>query len=91
VLELRQGDPPTGPEELPTSNIFFYCDDLPQTDEELRARSVDFPQPPVEQSFGWWSMFQRNRFALSPREGPVVNEQNRERARGARTLAPTRQ
>jgi predicted enzyme related to lactoylglutathione lyase len=72
VLELRQGDPPTGPEELPTSNIFFYCDDLSQTYEELRTREVEFPQPPVEQSFGWWSMFQDNegnRFALQPREG----------------------
>jgi predicted enzyme related to lactoylglutathione lyase len=71
VLALRSGDPPIGPEEWPTSNIFFYCDDLPRTYEELRARGVEFPQPPVEQSFGWWSMFQDNegnRFALQPRE-----------------------
>ena len=71
VLELRQGDLPIGTEELPTSNIFFDCDDLQQTYEELRARGVEFPQPPVEQSFGWWSMFQDNegnRFALQPRE-----------------------
>jgi predicted enzyme related to lactoylglutathione lyase len=71
VLALRQDDPPSGREELPTSNIFFYCDDLSQTYEELRARGVDFPQPPVEQSFGRWSMFQDhegNRFALQPRE-----------------------
>ena len=72
VLALRQSDPPAGHEELPTSNIFFYCEDLQQTYEELRARGVEFPQPPVEQSFGWWSMFQDkegNRFALQPREG----------------------
>jgi lactoylglutathione lyase len=71
VFALRHGDPSAGPEELPTSNIFFYCDDLPQTYEELRARGVEFSQPPVEQSFGWWSMFQDhegNRFALQPRE-----------------------
>jgi predicted enzyme related to lactoylglutathione lyase len=71
MLTLREGDPPSGPEELPNSNIFFYCDDLPRTYEELRARGVEFPQPPVEQSFGWWSMFQDhegNRFALQPRE-----------------------
>jgi predicted enzyme related to lactoylglutathione lyase len=71
VLALRQGEPPVGPEELPTSNIFFYCDDLPRTYDELRGRGVEFPQPPVEQSFGWWSMFQDNegnRFALQPRE-----------------------
>jgi predicted enzyme related to lactoylglutathione lyase len=72
VLALRQGELPIGPEELPTSNIFFYCDDLPRTYEELRARRVEFPQPPVEQSWGWWSMFkdsEGNRFALQPREG----------------------
>jgi predicted enzyme related to lactoylglutathione lyase len=71
VLALRQGEPPVGPEELPTSNIFFYCDDLSRTYAELRARGVEFPQPPVEQSFGWWSMFQDNegnRFALQPLE-----------------------
>lgn len=71
VLELRRGEPPSAPDELPTSNIFFYCDDLPGTYEELRARGVEFPQPPVEQPFGWWSMFEDeegNRFALTPRE-----------------------
>ena len=71
VLSLRLGEPPLGPEELPTSNIFFYCDDLPRTYEELEARGVEFPQAPVEQIFGWWSMFQDNegnRFALQPRE-----------------------
>jgi predicted enzyme related to lactoylglutathione lyase len=71
MLTLRQGDPPNGPEELPNSNIFFYCDDLSRTYEELRSRGVEFPQPPVEQSFGWWSMFrdnEGNRFALQPRE-----------------------
>jgi predicted enzyme related to lactoylglutathione lyase len=71
VLALRVGEPPLGPEELPTSSIFFCCDDLPLTYEELRVSGVEFPQPPVEQSFGWWSMFQDNegnRFALQPRE-----------------------
>jgi predicted enzyme related to lactoylglutathione lyase len=71
VLGLRQGDRPTAPEELPTPNIFFYCDDLPRTHDELRTRGVEFPQPPVQQSWGWWSMFQDqegNRFALYPRE-----------------------
>jgi lactoylglutathione lyase len=71
VLSLRQGERPTAPETLPTSNIFFYCGDLPKTYEELRSRGVEFPQPPVEQLFGWWSMFEDlegNRFALTPRE-----------------------
>jgi lactoylglutathione lyase len=73
VLRLRKGNRPTAPEELPTSNVFFYCDDLPRTFEELRARGVEFPQPPIEQSWGWWSMFEDqegNRFALGPRESP---------------------
>ena len=72
VLSRRQGERPSAPEELPTSNIMFYCDDLPGTYEELKARGVAFPQPPVEQPFGWWSMFQDtegNRFALTPRPG----------------------
>jgi predicted enzyme related to lactoylglutathione lyase len=71
VLRPRQGDRRTGPEELPTSNMFFYCDDLQRTYDELRACGVDFPQPPIRQSWGWWSMFQDqegNRFALHPRE-----------------------
>jgi lactoylglutathione lyase len=73
VLTLRGDAPlPAGPEERPTSNLLFYCDDLQQTYEELSARGVEFPQPPSEQPFGWWSMFQDtegNRFALTPREG----------------------
>ncbi len=72
VLSRRQGERPSAPAELPTSNIMFYCDDLARTHEELRARGVEFPQPPVEQPFGWWSLFEDtegNRFALTPREG----------------------
>src|SRR5262249_42785943 len=71
VLHVRESDPPTAPEDPPTSNIFFYCDDLPRAYDELRARGVEFPQPPVHQSWGWWSMFadeERNGFALGPRE-----------------------
>ena len=71
VLSLRQGARPKAPEGLPTSNIMFYCDDLPATYEELSGRGVAFPQPPVEQPFGAWSIFEDaegNRFALTPRE-----------------------
>jgi lactoylglutathione lyase len=53
VLSLRQSERPAAPEMLPTSNIFFYCDDLPKTYEALSSRGVEFPQPPVEQPFGW--------------------------------------
>ena len=74
VLDLR-GEGSKGPEEapeaLPTSNVMFRCDDLQATYEELSARGVDFPQPPVQQPFGWWSMFNDtdgNRFALQQTE-----------------------
>ena len=71
VLSQRDGDPPTAPAALPTSNVIFCCDDLPRTFEELSALGVAFPQPPIEQPFGWWSMFEDgegNRFALVPRD-----------------------
>jgi lactoylglutathione lyase len=70
VLERRHGQPPTPAHpSLPTSNVMFYAQDLQRTYEELAARGVEFPQPPVEQPFGWWSLFQDaegNRFALIP-------------------------
>jgi predicted enzyme related to lactoylglutathione lyase len=73
VLNLRTGGarPEGTPESLPTSNVMFRCDDLRATYEELKARGVDFPQPPVQQPFGWWSMFndtEGNRYALEQTE-----------------------
>ena len=72
ILSPRQkNDRPSAPAALPTSNVFFGCDDLVATYEDLRARGVEFPQPPIELSFGWWSLFQDrdgNRYALHPRE-----------------------
>jgi predicted enzyme related to lactoylglutathione lyase len=71
VLGLRQGKRPTAPRPgLPTSNVMFYAEDLQQTYQELTPRGVQFPQPPVRQPFGWWSLFadsEGNRFALVPR------------------------
>lgn len=70
VLSPRRDGRPVAPEELPTSNVFFRCDDLSRTREELSERGVVFPQPPIEQPWGWWSMFEDlegNRFALMPR------------------------
>jgi predicted enzyme related to lactoylglutathione lyase len=64
------GDRDSVPEMLPTSNVFFYCDDLQRTYDELTSRGVEFPQPPVQQEFGWWSLFRDpdgNRHALVPR------------------------
>jgi lactoylglutathione lyase len=82
VLELRtaeQGDA-SGPEQLPTSNVMFRSRDVVGTYEELAHRGVRFPQPPVQQPFGWWSMFddtEGNRFALGQSEsaaGPDVED-----------------
>jgi lactoylglutathione lyase len=74
VLSPRRDERPSAPDMLPTSNVFFVCDDLAETYRELRSRGVEFPQPPVELSFGWWSLFEDqegNRFALQPREADV--------------------
>jgi predicted enzyme related to lactoylglutathione lyase len=71
ILGLRQGARPTAAHPmLPTSNVFFYADDLDRTYQELSGRGVVFPQPPVDQDFGRWSLFEDtegNRFALVPR------------------------
>jgi lactoylglutathione lyase len=70
VLSLRRGERQTAPEG---------------TYEELRSRGVAFPQPPVQQSWGWWSMFQDqegNRFALHPRE---ANESGTDRTAAIRS------
>jgi predicted enzyme related to lactoylglutathione lyase len=72
VLELGQGQRPIATEPgLPTASVMFYAQDLQQTYSELTARGVEFPQPPVRQLFGWWSLFadpDGNRFALVPRQ-----------------------
>jgi lactoylglutathione lyase len=71
VLSPRRAERPSASDLLRRSNVFFCCDDLAETYGELRSRGVAFPQPPVELSFGWWSIFQDhegNRFALHPRE-----------------------
>ncbi len=71
VLDRRKGKRPSAPDpSLPTSNVSFYTEDLQQSYEELHARGVEFPLAPVEQPFGWWSLFEDpdgNRFALVPR------------------------
>ncbi|WP_020670570.1 VOC family protein [Amycolatopsis nigrescens] len=60
-------------DELPTANFFFYTDDIRRTYRELSAKGVEFPAEPVEQPWGWWSMFvdsEGNRFALQQRTAP---------------------
>jgi len=59
------------PAELPSSNVMFECDDLEQTYRELNARGVEFPQPPIREPWGWWSMFGDTdgiRYALGSRD-----------------------
>jgi predicted enzyme related to lactoylglutathione lyase len=43
---------------LPTSGVFFECDDIVATHQQLSARGVLFSQPPVKQFFGWWAVFE---------------------------------
>jgi lactoylglutathione lyase len=70
VLAVRHGPTPQPPDPgMPTSNVMFYAEDLHQTYEELTTRGVHFPVPPIEQPFGWWSVFEDpdgNRCALTP-------------------------
>jgi lactoylglutathione lyase len=71
VLSPHRDERPSASDRLPTSSVFFSCEDLARTYEELRSRGVEFSQPPVKLSFGWWSIFQDregNNFALHPRE-----------------------
>lgn len=72
VLTPRQQPPRDRvPDRLPSSPIFFWCNDIERTHRELTERGVVFSQPPVQEPFGWWSMFndtEGNRFALTQRE-----------------------
>ena len=69
VLELtaEARSAAAAPDHMPTSNVMFECDDIVATHRELDAKGVQFPQPPVNQPFGWWAMFadsEGNRYAL---------------------------
>jgi lactoylglutathione lyase len=74
ILSSRAEEPGErreAPDTLPTSNVMFRCDDLQATHQELTGRGVEVPQPPVQQPFGWWSMFndtEGNRYALEQTE-----------------------
>jgi lactoylglutathione lyase len=72
VLTPRRPDDPRPevPEELPHSPVFFTCDDIQRTHQELSARGVSFPTPPTRMPFGWWSLFEDpdgTRYALQQR------------------------
>ena len=60
VLSKRAPDEPR-PEmrdQLPHSPVFFSCADIEKTCGELRERGVEFPVSPLQQHFGWWSLFE---------------------------------
>jgi predicted enzyme related to lactoylglutathione lyase len=52
------------------ANISFVCDDIQKTYEELRARGVEFQQPPKKESWGTSAIFKDvdgNTFVMSAR------------------------
>jgi len=54
-------------EELRESPMFFNCEDIQQTYNDLTKRGARFPAPPVKMSFGWLAMFEDDegrRYAL---------------------------
>src|SRR5256885_677181 len=54
-------------DQLPSSNVMFYADDVEAAHRELAERGVRFPTPPSKQFWGWWSIFEDSegtRFAL---------------------------
>jgi predicted enzyme related to lactoylglutathione lyase len=59
ALSARAVDDPRRevPELLPHSPVFFNCADIEATYRELSERGVEFPVPPQQQHFGWWSLF----------------------------------
>jgi lactoylglutathione lyase len=70
VLSPRSPDEPRREvrDQLPHSDLFFVCEDLEQTYQELSELGVKFPTPPERQHFGWWSLFEDpdgTRYALT--------------------------
>jgi predicted enzyme related to lactoylglutathione lyase len=59
VLSPRGSAPRPEPadERLPHSAVFFTCTDIKATHAELARRGVEFPVPPEQQHWGWWSLF----------------------------------
>jgi predicted enzyme related to lactoylglutathione lyase len=51
-------------------NGSFACDDVEATYRQLKAKDVEFPQPPTKQEWGTYAIFQDpegNRFVLGSR------------------------
>jgi predicted enzyme related to lactoylglutathione lyase len=73
VLSPRASDEPRRevPDELPHSPVFFNCADIKATYRELSQRGIQFPTPPRQEQFGWWSLFEDpdgTRYALGQLE-----------------------
>jgi predicted enzyme related to lactoylglutathione lyase len=60
VLSPRASNEPRRevPNELPHSPVFFNCADIKATYRELSRRGIQFPTPPRQEHFGWWSLFE---------------------------------
>jgi predicted enzyme related to lactoylglutathione lyase len=67
VLSPRTAERPRVPDQLPHSPVFFDCEDIQATYDEMRERGVSFASPPERQHFGWWALFEDDggcRYAL---------------------------
>lgn len=58
VLELREGPAEAASAGQPNTPVFFACDDLDATWQELVRRGVAFAQEPVDKPFGRWSLLE---------------------------------
>ena len=60
VLSRRADDEPRRErrDELPDSPVFFNCRDIEATYRRLSRSGVEFPAPPQQRHFGWWSLFE---------------------------------
>jgi predicted enzyme related to lactoylglutathione lyase len=74
------------PDQLPQSDIFFHCDDVQQTYQELVARGVKFPAPPAKLHFGWWALFEDNDGPGPPHRGGGLAHRRVGDLHGARQL-----
>jgi hypothetical protein len=72
VRRPRRDERPSASDKLPTSSVFFCCDDLAETYDELRSRGVEFllaSQPALlfgrrtyEDFYGFWPQQTDNPF-----------------------------
>lgn len=69
TLSFEPAQPRSAPASPPTSNLFFHCNSLPWTYDELPAPGGENSSSPVLHPVAWRSTFEDsegNRFALIP-------------------------